>query len=159
MAIVWTNKPQLDREFRALQDIYDIKAIRELMKVGEECVRRAREEGNYTDRTANLRNSIGYIVIHDERIMFDSFNGSATGPETQPGDRELAHQRGLEYAKRVGDELKGYKTYLVLVAGMEYAAYVEARGRDVIQSTADWVEARRTELMDEFRRYLISDKI
>ena len=62
------------------------------------------------------------------------------------------------YALEVGRDRGGYKTYLVWVAGMEYAKYVEASGFDVIESSGDWVEATAQTLMEEFKRYLMSKR-
>lgn len=156
MGIVWNNPQELQRQFSIAQAEYDRKAINWLCVLGERVVKYARDHGNYTDQTANLRNSIGYIVIQSNQVVYDSFVGS-TAPRNDPqgeANAEMAHQRGLAYANQVGMTLGGYKTYLVWVAGMEYARYVEAKGYDVIQGSGDWVEANAQKLIDEFRRYL-----
>lgn len=156
MGIVWNNPQELQRQFAIAQAEYDRKAINWLCVLGERVVKYARDHGNYTDQTANLRNSIGYIVIQSNQVVYDSFVGS-TAPRNDPqgeANAEKAHQRGLAYANQVGMTLGGYKTYLVWVAGMEYARYVEAKGYDVIQGSGDWVEANAQKLIDEFRRYL-----
>lgn len=156
MGIVWNNPQEVDRMFAEAQVEYDYKAISWLKVLGERIVKYARQNGNYTDQTANLRNSIGYIIIQSNRVVYDSFVGSTT-PRNDPNghaNTEMAHQRGLEYAKQIGVTLGGYKTYLVWVAGMEYARYVEAEGYDVIQGSGDWVEANAQKLMAEFERYL-----
>ena len=138
------------------QDEYDRKAIAWLCSLGERVVKYARENGNYTDRTANLRNSIGYIVIQSNKVVYDSFVGASTPRQDPRGEAnaERAHQLGLSHAKEVGATLGGYKTYLVWVAGMEYARYVEAKGFDVIQGSGSWVEANAQKLIDEYKRYL-----
>lgn len=156
MGIVWDNPNDLDREFAEAQAEYDRKAINWLTVLGERVVKYARKNGNYTDQTSNLRNSIGYIVVQSNKVVHDSFVGK-TRPRNDhhsQADAEMAHQRGLAYANQVGVTLGGYKTYLVWVAGMEYARYVEAKGHDVIQGSGDWVEANAQKLMNEFKRYL-----
>ena len=160
MGIAWTNPRDLDRDFAKMQEEYDRKAVTFLQSLGERVVKYARENGNYTDQTANLRNSIGYIVIQFNKVVYDSFVGS-TAPRNDPQGRanaEQARRKGLDYAKEVGATLGGQKTYLVWVAGMEYARYVEAKGYDVIQGSGNWVEANAQKLMDEFSRYLKSKK-
>lgn len=133
--------------FEEAQAEYDRKSIIWLSSVGERVVKYAREHGSYTDRTGNLRNSIGYVVVQFGKVVVSSF----TGIEPQ------IISRG--YALSVADGLpKGHKTFLVWVAGMEYAKYVEARGYDVIEGSGDWVEATAERLKDEFRRYLKSKK-
>lgn len=156
MGIVWDNPQELDRLFAKAQAEYDRKSIEWLCVLGERVVKYARENGNYTDQTSNLRNSIGYIVVQSNKVVHDSFVGQIpprNDPQSQ-ANAELAHQNGLDYAKQVGATLGGYKTYLVWVAGMEYARYVEAKGYDVIQGSGDWVEANAQKLMNEFKRYL-----
>lgn len=160
MGITWTNPRDLDREFAKMQEEYDRKAVTFLQSLGERVVKYARENGNYTDQTANLRNSIGYIVIQFNKVVYDSFEGYTT-PRNDPqglANAEMARRKGLDYAKTVGATLGGGKTYLVWVAGMEYARYVEAKGYDVIQGSGNWVEANVQKLMDEFSRYLKSKK-
>lgn len=156
MGIVWTNQRELGRIMREAQAEYDRKVINWLCALGERVVKYAREHGNYTDQTANLRNSIGYIVVQSNRMVYDSFVGTTPPSQSLEGraDAEMAHQAGLSFAKQVGANLGGYKTYLVWVAGMEYARYVEAKGYDVIQGSGDWVEANAQKLMKEFKRYL-----
>lgn len=156
MGIVWDNPQELDRLFAKAQAEYDRKSIEWLCVLGERVVKYARENGNYTDQTSNLRNSIGYIVVQSNKVVHDSFVGQ-TPPRNDhqsQADAEMAHQYGLNYAKQIGATLGGYKTYLVWVAGMEYARYVEAKGFDVIQGSGDWVEANAQKLMNEFKRYL-----
>lgn len=50
------------------------------------------------------------------------------------------------------------KTYLVWVAGMEYAKYVEAKGFDVLEGSGNWVESTAEKLKAEFARFLKSKK-
>lgn len=146
MALRWTNKQDLDRDFRIARQEYDRKSIKWLSSLGERVVRYAREHGNYTDRTGNLRNSIGYVVIQNGNIVRENFGNG------------IPQQMARTYALEVGRERGGYKTYLVWVAGMEYAKYVEASGFDVIESSGDWVEATAQTLMEEFKRYLMSKR-
>lgn len=114
------------------QEQIDSKILASLQYVGEEFVDKARlkkpyEDGkkkSYEDRTANLRSSIGYIILKDGVIVDSDFEGNT---------------RGTSQAKKVSNEVaarypKGY--VLIGVAGMEYAAYVEAKGLDVITGSA-----------------------
>lgn len=156
MGIVWTNPQELDLTFRMAQEEYDMKSIKFLQSVGERAVKLARINGNYTDQTANLRNSIGYIIVQANRVVYESFVGDNAPRHDPQGKADAAQARafGLNYAKEVGATLRGNKTFLVLVAGMEYARHVEAKGYDVIQGSENWVKANTQKLMDEFSRYL-----
>lgn len=155
MAVKWTNKREVDRTFKAFEERYNSKAVQWLLRLGEIVVKKAREQGSYQDRTANLRNSIGYIVVHNGNIVGESFTGNTPPKEIKGSDAIEAHRRGSDYAKEVASQLDNDKTYLVWVAGMEYAAAVEAKGYDVIQGSGDWLESEAENQMRKFRRFLL----
>lgn len=89
------------------------------------------EEGSpgFNDRTGNLRSSIGYLIMKDGELVTDDFEESQRGT-----DKTTGRSKGLEYAKEVSVSMKGY--LLVVVAGMEYAMYVEGLGYDVITGSS-----------------------
>lgn len=102
-------------------------AINVLKYVGLECIKEARESGKYTDQTGNLRSSVGYAILENGKVInqstFDKVKSTAVE----------AQGKGEDLIKRLSSI---YNTGLVLVvvAGMEYAAYVEARGYNVLNS-------------------------
>lgn len=112
-------------------DEMDEKAFKILQFIGEKFVNEARLKGNYTDRTGNLRSSIGYMIFKDGRIQDQNFQPSDKGTEREPGV-----ERGQEFAQEIAAQHpNGW--VLIGVAGMEYAAAVEALdGYDVITSSA-----------------------
>lgn len=76
---------------------------------------------DFTDRSHNLRSSIGYVLYKDGEKISSYFEGKG----------EEGTEKGENYAADVaGKYPEGY--VLVLAAGMHYAAYVEAKGYDVI---------------------------
>lgn len=155
MAIIWTNKSEVEAKFRKFENEYNQKAASWLCRLGELVVKYAKENGNYTDRTANLRNSIGYIVVQSGKVIAESFTGG-TSPVTAGGDSDSAIEKGKSYARQVASEYNADKTYLVWVAGMEYASYVEAKNYDVLQGSGDWVESQAQRQMRSFKRWLMS---
>lgn len=93
----------------------------QLQYLGEQLVAYAREQHNYTDRTGNLTNSIAYAVVKEGKIV-------TYGGENQPGEgADTALKVATEYAASVPNTFS-----LIVVAGMNYAAYVEAKGYNVI---------------------------
>jgi hypothetical protein len=104
-----------------------------LSYVGEDFVNNARDhkfaaratKGAFKDRTRNLKGSEGYIIALNGKILKQDVSGSAEGTQAA---NELAHE-----------VLKNNPKGLVLigVAGMEYAAAVEARGYDVITASSE----------------------
>lgn len=96
------------------------RLINSLSYIGEGALRIAREQGSYTDRTGNLRNSTGYVIAVDGQVTtragFDSKN-----------------EDGAAFAEQLARTTEG-KAVLVVCAGMNYATYVSARGYDVLDS-------------------------
>lgn len=92
-----------------------------LQYMGEELAKYAKESHTYTDRTGNLTNSIGYAVVRNQKIVH-------YGGNDQPGE---GSEKALEVMREYAETLTS--TYsLIVVAGMNYAAYVEAKGYNVI---------------------------
>ena len=94
--------------------------------VGEEFVINARGQmqdhamGTYKDVTTNLRNSIGYFVYHDGKLMKENMIGNID-----------------ENRKEIADLVKKQGFQLIGIAGMNYASYVESKGYNVISYQSD----------------------
>ena len=43
--------------------------IRNLRYLGEKCINEARDSGSYSDRTGNLRASIGYVLVSNGKPL------------------------------------------------------------------------------------------
>ena len=101
--------------------------INMLQYCGESAVRYARENGTYKDRTGNLRSSVGYLIVENgKEITHSEFNTVGGGAE--------GSANGLEYAREIAAaNQKGI--VLIVVAGMNYATYVERRGYDVLSGS------------------------
>jgi len=102
-----------------------------LTDVGLQCVTEARSSNGYTDQTANLRSSIGFVITRDgeivERFLAD-----------QIGDGKASTQEGMANADKALERLAARHASgicLIVVAGMNYAVYVEGRGRNVLTSS------------------------
>lgn len=121
---LFTGK-QLQSVFEQFQKEVDNKTLQTLQYMGEEFVNKARLSGNYTDRTGNLRSSIGYIIILNGKTIDKNFQGPKTEGRSQA--QKVAQEVAFQYPS-------GY--VLIGVAGMSYAAYVEAKGFDVISGSA-----------------------
>lgn len=114
--------------------IYNLSAI------GEKVVNHARSlpsppqtmagqphQPNYIDWTANLRNSIGYVIVVDGQVH-------KMGAFGKPGGSGEGRSTGQAYARSLAREFpEGIA--LVVVAGMRYASYVSAKGYDVLDSS------------------------
>ena len=120
----------IERILREKIEKYHQKVIRILRIVGEMCINEARTNGSYQDQTGNLRSSIGYVVLQDGKaIEKGGFAPTERGKEKgKNGQKE-----GETFINKVISQYpKGF--VLVVVAGMKYAAYVEARNYNVLSS-------------------------
>jgi hypothetical protein len=91
---------------------------------GELFVNKARLSGTYRDITGNLRSSIGYVILKNGVEVDSNFIGNSDGSLK---GKNVANEVAKQYPK-------GY--VLIGVAGMDYAAYVEAKNYDVITGSA-----------------------
>ena len=73
------NMGDFEKIFQHAEDHAEEQFIRILKWVGEKAVNEAKENGNYQDHTANLRNSIGYVVSVDGQVVDENFNASKHG--------------------------------------------------------------------------------
>lgn len=129
----------MDAAPRILQE----EIIRALSYLGEQCIIRIRDRSgkeSWFDQTGNLRSSIGYAVFEQGRKIIESaFNVVMNGSQGTAAGKKLIDDLASKYSE----------TYaLVVVAGMEYADYVEAmENKDVLASTELWAK-------QEVQRYL-----
>ncbi len=125
-----TPKDEIARKLNQLVDRQKRAIVLLLSYVGIRCTNIARTNGNYIDRTGNLRSSVGYVVAMDGNIQMMSDFVAISG---QDGNGQDGTSVGKEYAKALISKYpKGI--VLVIVAGMHYAKYVAATGRDVLDS-------------------------
>lgn len=106
--------------------------MRNLNYLGMKCIVLARTLDTYKDRTANLRNSIGYVIVRNGKVMGTQFESQGRGSEWTSEDGE-GEKVGKELALSLAKEFtEGFA--LIVVAGMEYASYVEdVHGLDVLK--------------------------
>lgn len=120
-------------------ELIEAAIIRRLQYLGEQCVNKAREEGSYQDQTSNLRNSIGYVIIRNGAIVDSSLGRFAPGNIGQ----RVVYEHKSKYPT-------GW--VLIVVAGMNYASYVEARHNKVVLSTAELLaESEMPRMIKELR--------
>lgn len=123
------NLNAIDRELEKATQKMQKDIIRVLRFVGEKAVNEARLNKTYQDRTANLRNSTGYVIVFNGRVVHQDFSSSASGSVSSNEDgKRIGREFALELANNYPD------IALIVVAGMKYAAYVESMGYNVLTS-------------------------
>ncbi len=142
----------IERQVQAMRS----KLIRYLQAIGETVVTTARNlpspnpaqfkskipphTPNYIDWTANLRSSIGYIIVDNGSVVqYGGFAGK--GREGESEGRRYAESLASKYPNGI---------VLIVVAGMRYAAYVQNKGYDVLASAE--IEAEK--LMNNLRQQM-----
>lgn len=107
--------------------------------LAEECVNRVRDrsaEESWIDQTGNLRSSIGYIITQNGKVVTSGGFKPANAPK---GNGNEGKRTGEEYANLIASRYSSKPIALVVVAGMEYAVFVEARdNKDVLAKTELW---------------------
>lgn len=107
--------------------------LTQLQYYGERAVNDAREKeiGEYMDRTGNLRASVGYKVLHEGDEVSGSELKGEGGKAAEAVFKEIGSVGGME---------------LHLIAGMEYASYVEEiHNLNVLEASALKLEKELTE--------------
>lgn len=134
-------KRKVERQARERADDQELK--RWLSYIGEHLCSHARREGGYTDRTGNLRSSIGYRIFKDGEVVVDGgFENVGDGDGIEDA-KEALNAYGLAH------EIPVNGWTLVVVAGKSYARYVEAKGYNVLHLTKIEMDAKIEELKKE----------
>lgn len=130
MAIQCTNFNDIDAFLEAQAIKARNKMVKALAYIGEKCVNAQRNTHSYTDRTGNLRSSVGYIVVANGKIALTSAFETVNG---KVGKGDEGSRKGREMAQRLAKQYPN-DFILIVVAGMEYAYYVAGRGYDVLDT-------------------------
>jgi len=113
--------------------------INTLIYIGKQCVNKARSLNTYQDQTGNLRSSIGFMVLDNGSVV-----GSSSFPTVKSG--KDGKSTGLDFIKSLAAEERS-GLVLIVVAGMNYASYVEAIGLDVLISAELLAEQKIPEML------------
>ena len=124
-------KFDIDEIFRNVQQQVNAIMIgveEAMMKTCLEIVTHAKQLNTYEDQTNNLRSSIGYIIYNKGEKVAEYFNQDGAGVGGTGTDGIGKGKKAAESAgKDFPEDLVG-----VIVAGEDYALYVESKGYDVL---------------------------
>lgn len=110
--------------YAKVEDIQDA-VIQAIIAACTQTVANARGLNTYKDRTTLLRSSIGFVVYnHGEKVTenFEAISGEK-GSEGAALGKSVAEQAAASWPNCI---------VAVVVAGADYALYVESKGYDVI---------------------------
>lgn len=120
--------------------------IKRLKYLGELCVKHAREipaSTGFTDQTGNLRSSIGYMVFKNGVAVHEGYLQVKEGGEGIQSGKNLAMKVGAKYTEGIA---------LVVTAGMNYAVYLEAKGRDVLTSAESLAKQELPKMVEDLKK-------
>ena len=142
------SRPDLKTMLADRVNRINLAILIQLRVLGEKCVNHARQIDKtigFEDQTGNLRSILGYVIYFNGKPVGENFEKVRGGNEGLEKGRKLAKEIA-------GDYPRGF--LLVVVAGMEYAVYVEANNRDVLTSAEHLAEKKLPEMLKQ-----IDDKI
>ncbi len=125
MAIKLKNPQAFNKGLLALLARYEKALVYELGVMVAQLENHAKLSGAYKDRTSNLRSSIGGVVLKNGKPMhYEGFAGAPKGTKT-----------GRSFLDTLVGQFAGTNYAIVVVAGMEYASYVENNGLNVLKKS------------------------
>lgn len=120
-----TPESHIDGFIQSSLERLENAVIYNLKYVGEQCVNAARDSNSYKDQTGNLRSSVGYILVKNGTIINSDFKQVKEGKDGLKEGPKFAKSLVKEFPRGIA---------LIVVAGMNYAACVAAKGYDVLDS-------------------------
>jgi hypothetical protein len=138
------TKDDVRKRFDAFLNEIEKKQIAQLQRLGEMCLVEARTNKGYMMQTGALLSSTGYEVFVDGVAIHSQFD-AASGAESNAA--EMGIKSGQSIAETIGKGTKGIA--LVVVAGMNYAAYVEAKGYNVLSSAEHLAERELPRMLEK----------
>lgn len=142
------EQSSLDRTLARLDKAVEVTeaAIEDVLaEVGEYVSNGIRnsELSSWIDHTGNLRSSVGYAVIKRGQVVrMSDFNMILNGADGVEKGKQSIAEAAAQYAQ--------YDYVLVIVAGEEYAVYVEAiEGKAVLSEGYIYIERNLPKLLKE----------
>ena len=138
------TKDDVRKRFDAFLNEIEKKQIARLQRLVEMCLVEARTNKGYMMQTGALLSSTGYEVFVDGVAIHSQFD-AASGAESNAAETGI--KSGQSIAETIGKGTKGIA--LVVVAGMNYAAYVEAKGYNVLSSAEHLAERELPRMLEK----------
>lgn len=143
------NRQDLNKVLQQRLERINAAILMRLQELGEKCVNHARSipsDIGFMDQTGNLRSSIGYVIYQNGSPVDSNFE-QVSGSK---GDGSEGKSKGEGLAKEIaGKYPNGF--VLVVVAGMNYALYVESKNRDVLTSAEHLAEQELPRMLEKLK--------
>lgn len=133
-----------------------------LMQLAEEAVTYSKNNKEYKDHTANLKNSISFALYLDGELVtskiWEDYNPTYKDEKGRTHDNPYSKDEVMqfrenalsEYAKKDGVIApRGYS--LIIVAGMNYGKHVEDKGYNVLHLTKYYLKDEMKKIFEEVK--------
>lgn len=144
--VMTTSKREIAGALKETEAIGKRLTIDAFCRLGEEAVKKIRERAeaeSWHDITGNLRSSVGYVVTHSGQVVASSDFSTVKGGSEGGGT-------GRAYAGSLAANYAGADYALIVVAGMDYASYVEAKAnKDVLASGELYTRSRAKKVIED----------
>lgn len=136
-----------------------------LMQLAEEAVTYSKNNKEYKDHTANLKNSISFALYFDGELVTskigEGYNSTYKDEKGRTHDNPYSKDEVVqfqenalsEYAKKDGVIApRGYS--LIIVAGMNYGKHVEDKGYNVLHLTKYYLKDEMKKIFEEVKKMI-----
>ena len=138
---------QLQKKLAGMAEAVYARLDVELRQLGEDAVTHAKENKGYKDHTSNLKNSISYALYKDGELVSQNIGQIPEPDATKEGQSQVSDNLTRFALGKNVVAPKGYT--LIVVAGMNYGAPVEAKGYNVLYLTQKWMHDKMLEILKE----------
>lgn len=133
-----------------------------LMQLAEEAVTYSKNNKEYKDHTANLKNSISFALYFDGEIVTskigEDYNSTYKDENGRTHDNPYSKDEVMqfrenalsEYAKKDG-VIAPHGYSLIVVAGMNYGKHVEDKGYNVLHLTKYYLKDEMKKIFEEVK--------
>lgn len=146
MALELQNRNGLNRYIAEQAKRIDMIMIRRMEVMVQELTNHAKSQAGYEDQTSNLKGSIGGMVLKDGQII------DTKGFDYSADENGKGAGTGVNFINELAKNYtKGY--VILMVAGMEYASYVEnEKNKNVLAATEMKMERDLPKLFEYIER-------
>lgn len=143
------NEYTIRVRFEKILQLIENLILTNLSYLGEKALIECRSNANFIDRTGNLRSSMGYIIVKNGKVL------GKNGFENQIGTTIFGKQgaeTGENLALKLASNQEKDKYVLIVVAGMNYAVYVESKNYNVLTSAEQLVQRELPEIIRNIKK-------
>jgi hypothetical protein len=129
ITVTATNIDEVEAFLKASEEAWYDEIVDSLRQTGrrlvDKAINKASSPNGFNNITYNLRSSIGMCLVDETGVIVETYFPLNKGVHGNSVGKELAERLAI-YAREVTE------MSMIFVAGEEYARFVQAKGKDVI---------------------------